>query len=405
MSKFLREIKVTVCGNLRELNFQTPEDMRRWLDAEEPFWKSLDIKSMNQFFQNHWNSQINFYASARQHLSRFEEELKSDQEQLARQSNDALVDHFNQVANGNVVTSDFEIYPAIVDMATGNPDVAGLLYLFARSDSAQTLGVISKPNQRQALPVKTILDLILLYVRSKGSRDWLLPQRRELTALKDELQAALDSIGSKHEEQNGEIEEQRKLANEFHELRVGAWSAFKEELAEEWKTLKKVYDEQLALLAPTQYWGDRATAHRNVAIAFAVAFGLVLAASIGLFSWLAMPHMFAVAGNKEISPILTLVPIAIPAFAGVWVLKMFSRLLSENLQMMRDARERETMVKTFLALMRDDKNGKSIVNDNDRILILHSLFRPSSVTAVDDAPPVHWFDILTNKVGSKDSKK
>src|SRR3546814_50166 len=124
-------------------------------------------------------------------------------------------------------------------MATGNPDVAGLLYLFARSDSAQTLGVISKPNQRQALPVKTILDLILRYVRSEGSRDWLLPQRRELTALKDELQAALDRIGLKHEEQNGEIEEQRKLANESHELRVGEWSAFKEELAEEWKTLKK----------------------------------------------------------------------------------------------------------------------------------------------------------------------
>lgn len=405
MSKFFREIKVTVSGNLRELNFQTPEDMRRWLDAEEPFWKGLDTKSMSRVFQSYWNFQVNFYASARQQLSQFEESLKNDQEQSARQLNEALVKHFNQVANGNVVTSDFEIYPAIVDMAASNTDVTGLLYLLARSDSAQTLGVIPNQNQRQALPVKTILDLILLYVRSKGSKDWLLPQRKELTALKDELQTALDSISSKHEEQNGEIEEQRKLANETHELRLGEWSTFKEELTREWRTLKKVYDEQLALLAPTQYWGDRATTHRNVAIAFALAFGLVLAVSIGLFAWLAMPHMFAVAGNKEISPILTLVPIAIPAFAGVWVLKMLSRLLSENLQMMRDARERETMVKTFLALMRDDKNGKSIVNDNDRILILHSLFRPSSVTAVDDAPPVHWFDILTNKVGPKDAKR
>lgn len=59
------------------------------------------------------------------------------------------------------------------------------------------------------------------------------------------------------------------------------------------------------------------------------------------------------------------------------------------------------MVKTFLALMRDDTAGKTLVKDDDRILILHSLFRPSSVSAVDDAPPVHWFDILTNKVSSK----
>ncbi|MFY3081719.1 DUF6161 domain-containing protein [Achromobacter xylosoxidans] len=403
MSKFLREIKFALSDNLRELNFQTSEDMRRWLDAEEPFWKDLNVTSMNGAFQSHWASQRKFYATVRQHLDQFEEALKNDQAQQARQLNDALVNHFNVVARGTVITSHHDIYPAIVDMAKRNIDVAGLLYLLARSDSVQTLGAI--PNQRQTLPVKTILDLVLLQGRSEGSKDWLLPQRKELTALKDECQTTLDSIRSKHEEQNGEIEEQRQLANETHELRMGEWKAFKEELASEWKTLKKVYDEQLALLAPTQYWGDRATTHRKVAIAFAVAFGLVLAVSIGLFGWLAMPHMFSVAGNKEISLILTLVPIAIPAFAGVWVLKMLSRLLSENLQMMRDARERETMVKTFLALMRDDKNGKSIVNDNDRILILHSLFRPSSVTAVDDAPPVHWFDILTNKVGSKDAKR
>ena len=118
-----------------------------------------------------------------------------------------------------------------------------------------------------------------------------------------------------------------------------------------------------------------------------------------------MPRLFELASQKDVSPILTLVPVAVLAFAGIWVLKMLSRLLSENLQMMRDARERETMVKTFLALKRDDKDGKSIVNDNDRILILHSLFRPSSVSAIDDAPPVHWFDILTNKVSGKGGTK
>lgn len=401
MTKFLREIKATESGNLRELNFQTSEDMRRWLDAEEPFWRDLDVQSMNQLFLRHWNLQRNFYVIARQKLSQFEDSLKNNQEQLANQSNDALINHFRQINDGTVVTSNFEIYPAIVDMAKSNINVAGLLYLLARRDSAATLGVIPSQNQGQAWPIKTILDLVLLSARSKGSKDWLLPQRKELTTLKDEFQAALDSISSKHEEQNGEIEGQRKLANESHELRAGEWLAFKEELAGEWETLKKVYDEQLALLAPTQYWSGRATAHQKLAVWFAIAFGSALALFIGLFACLAMPQMFTAAGNKEISPILTLVPIAIPVFAGVWVLKILSRLLSENLQMMRDARERETMVKTFLALMRDDKNGKSIVNDNDRILILHSLFRPSSVTVIDDAPPVHWFDILSNKVGSK----
>lgn len=401
MSKFLREIKVTVPGNLRELNFQTPEDMKRWLDAEEPFWNDLDNKSMNRQMKGHWDQQRNFYGNARQQLQQFEDALSKNQEQQALQHNKSIQNHFNQIGTGSVVTSDHGIYPLIVDMSKINLDVAGLLYLMARGDAQQTLGAFSN----LGIPFKTLLDLILLHTKSKGTKDWLLPQRKEVTALKDESQAKLNFIREKIEEQQQVIDEQRQHAHQTHLDRESQWNNLKEEMESEWEALKKVYDEQLALLAPTQYWGDRATAHRNVAIAFAVAFGFVLTTSIGLFAWLAMPHMFTVAGNKEISPLLTLVPIAIPAFAGVWVLKMLSRLLSENLQMMRDARERETMVKTFLALMRDDKSGKSIVNDNDRILILHSLFRPSSITAVDDAPPVHWFDILTNKVGSKDAKR
>lgn len=397
MTKFLREIKVFVPNHLRELNFQATEDMKRWLDAEEPFWATTDSQPMHQRLKGYWNGQKDFYISARQRLKQFEAALDLGQEQQALQHNEDLRRHFEQVQGGRIITSDSPTYPFIVDMAKTNLDAAGLIYLTSRSDSPHTIGEFSNIN----IPFKTLIDLILFSSKSKGSKDWLLPQRKELTTLKDEFQAALASISSKHEEQSGEIEEQRQLAHESHEIRLSEWSIFKQDLAGEWETLKKVYDEQLALLAPTQYWSSRAAAHQKLAICFAIAFGSALVIFMGLFACLAMPQMFAAAGNKEVSPILTLVPIAIPVFAGVWVLKMLSRLLSENLQMMRDARERETMVKTFLALMRDDKNGKSIVNDNDRILILHSLFRPSSVTAIDDAPPVHWFDILSNKVGSK----
>ena len=402
MPKFLQDIKVTVLDDLRELNFLATEDMKRWLDAEEPFWKNLETNSMNNSLKKYWDGQRNFFGYARDQLKQFEDALSSNQDQLALQYNQILIKHFEQqVSTGRIITSDHDIYPVIVDIAQVNLDVAGLLYVAAREDSQNTLGTFSS----SGIPFKTLIDLILYHTKSRGTKDWLLPQRKEVTALKDESQAELASIRAKFEEQNQAIEEQRQHADQAHLGRESQWSTLKEQMNSEWEALNKVYDEQLALLAPTQYWTSRATSHRDTAIAFAIAFGFVLAASIGLFAWLAMPHMFAVAGNKDISPILTLVPIAIPAFAGVWVLKMLSRLLSENLQMMRDARERETMVKTFLALMRDDKSGKSIVNDNDRILILHSLFRPSSVTAVDDAPPVHWFDILTNKVGSKESNR
>jgi hypothetical protein len=400
MPKFLREINVTIPAGGRELKFQSTEDMTRWLDVEDPFWRSVDTKKMYGNLRSYWQQQQQFFPEARQYVQQFEEKLAAGQEQEASRINDDISNHFNKVGSeGKVITSDWEVFPVIVDLAKSDLDAAGLVYVMARQDAAQTLGQVTN----LGIPFKTLLNLILLYGRSKGTRDWLSPQRKELTALKSDYQGQLNDARTAFDAQEGVITEQREHAQQAHEDRKRQWNTFKEEMSTQWDALKKVYDEQLALLAPTQYWGNRATTHRNVAIGFATAFGVVLVASMGIFVWLAMPHLFDVAVRKDVSPLLTLIPIVVPAFAGIWVLKILSRLLSENMQLMRDAKERETMVKTFLALLRDDKNGKSIVNDNDRILILHSLFRPSSVNAVDDAPPVHWFDILTNKVTGKGS--
>jgi hypothetical protein len=79
-------------------------------------------------------------------------------------------------------------------------------------------------------------------------------------------------------------------------------------------------------------------------------------------------------------------------------LETLGRLFSENVQILREAEERVTMIKTFLAMMRDGKDGQAIVNDNDRILILRSLFRPSAVTGVDDSPPMPLYDIVNKKI-------
>lgn len=353
---------------------------------------------MDDTLKNYLSKQVTFYQTARNLLDDFKSTLPKNK------NNTTLASHFSQIDNGTVITSDYDIFPAIVDAAKKNPDSAALIYMSARSDAKRIVGTFYNQFDHH-IPANAIVDLVLLQSRSKGTKDWLLPQRKELTALKDECQAGLNEIRSRFDEQSQAIDEQRQFAKQAHKNREDQWDILQGGIASDWSSLKKIYDEQLALLAPTQYWSERAENHQCAAICFALAFGIALIASMIAFACLAMPYMSGLATNKEASLVLTLVPVAVPAFAGFWVLRILSRLLSENLQMMRDARERETMVKTFLALMRDDKSGKSIVNDNDRILILHSLFRPSSVTAVDDAPPVHWFDILTNKVGLNKSKK
>ena len=160
----------------------------------------------------------------------------------------------------------------------------------------------------------------------------------------------------------------------------------------------------MAMAAPSQYWQGRAGSHKNQAIAFGFVFAAILSVGLWFFFADGLSYLAGHAGKAGSSVILTLVPVAIPAFALIWVMRILGRMLGESLHMMRDAKERETMVKTFLAFVHDEERGKSLLLEQDRILILHALFRPSSVTSVDDSPPIHWFDILTNKMADKGGK-
>lgn len=400
MTKLMNEITISLAGSGKELKFRDTKDLRRWADAELVPYQDIDINRItNQHLRNLWSQQTNLFSRVRSHADQFDHQIEANQEVEARNTNNSIQNELSNLSNGQYLTSDHDLYPVIIDLAKINPDLGAIMLVACRNDSLSTLGQFGQFQ----IGINQLIKLAAHAARSKGSKDWLQPQRKELTALKGEAQVSLDAIREALNDQSSAITTQRENETAEHQARIDQWQDIKENVASDWEKLKKVYDEKLALLAPTQYWADRARSHKWIAIGFAIAFGCVLSTAISVFVWLAMPHLVDAARSKDISLILTLIPVAVPAFAGIWVLKMLSRLLSENLQMMRDARERETMVKTFLALMRDDAAGKALIKDDDRILILHSLFRPSSITVADDAPPVHWFDLLTNRIGPSKS--
>jgi hypothetical protein len=396
------EIEIPVFASERKLKFTSTEDVRRWLETEEPFWKELHQKITNNSIKSLLGQQVNFFNGVRNNLQSLENTFSNNQQSQFNQFNQNLVKSFDALGRGTVLASRAALYPAIVEIEKNDPNCAGLLYLAARSDADQYLGHFGQNGQN--IQFKTLLEFVLNYPLAKKSKDWLAPQRNELVALRDEHQAILHNLHNDFLAQKTAIEYQQTEANSAHTARVEDWKQFIIDKETDWGNLKKVYDEQLALRAPTQYWKDRAESHKINAIGFASAFSLVLIVAVIIFSCLGMPFLIDKSPDNTTSLISSLVPIVVPAFIFIWVLKILSRLLSENIGLMRDARERETMVETFLALMRDDADGKPLIKDDDRILILHSLFRPSSITATDDAPPVHWFDVLTNKLSGKDSK-
>jgi hypothetical protein len=70
------------------------------------------------------------------------------------------------------------------------------------------------------------------------------------------------------------------------------------------------------------------------------------------------------------------------------------RIVLSNLHLEIDSGERVVMAKTYLAMVKE-KN----ISDEDRKLVLASLFRPTSTGMVkDDAAPATWMDFLSRIV-------
>lgn len=377
--------------------FQTVEDVERWIASEEKFWTSVDHSRLEPRLKKLWEEQCRFYLNARSSLAAVTSALTSPKANEAEEAANHLQHHLSNAGNGNLITSTHKYFPAVVSLSKQDPSLGAIAIAAARQDADTRLGELGHP----PLPVSQIIRAILACVDLERTDASFTPLREQLASSISENERLVRDLRMQLEQHCSDIEARYSDADQDLSRRRGDWDDSKKQFQNEWEDLKRVYDEKLALLAPTQYWSDRAKAHKNLAVGFAVAFALAIVVAVGVFFWLGAPHLSSLAKQSGVSPLLALIPIAVPAFAGIWTLRMISRFLSENVQMMRDARERETMVKTFLALMRDDQAGKALVKDDDRILILHSLFRPSAIASVDDAPPVHWFDILSSKTASK----
>ncbi len=387
-------VEISLYGENNVLQFESKADLQDWIDKETQAWESLEIDTGDKIAMPYVSEHSNFVRS----LSRFIESSDLDE---------TLTGLFAPVRNGLIFTHSSFNFPALKMMSRRGAGSFGMAYAAFRSDFVRQWA-----RSGFAPPQLNWLRSIVLLSSSRFDPD--IDQVEEVRQASERLnnkQAELiDSLEARIQEQ---VQLIKKISNDFevsehqrdeswgedHARIRGEWEKESITRSDEWNELKRVYDTELGLRAPTTYWKDRAKTQLKAALSYGVAFALIM----GLFSWLfvvkGVPYLAAI--NEKKNVFVALAPLVIPAFAAVWILRIVGRLLSESLTLMRDASERRTLVMTFLALMKDDSTGKSVIKDEDRILILHALFRPSSGAVIDDAPPVHWFDLLSSRVGNK----
>ncbi|MBB3832632.1 hypothetical protein FHR55_000798 [Xanthomonas arboricola] len=387
-------IEIKLYGESRVLQFESKIQVQTWLEKEQESWQELDIDLDDRLAASFISEHSNFVEA----LARFVKSSDSDE---------SLAAVFSPVTRGLVFTHSSSNFPTLRTMSRRSGNAFGMAYAAFRSDYAAQW-------RRSTFTAQQLAWLRNVVIISASRFDPDIEQVEEVRQASERLnkkQAELIGLlEARIEEQSRQI---KKFGDDFdvseherdeswgadHAKIRQEWSDQSKTRADEWDALKRVYDTELGLRAPTTYWHDRAKTQLKAAIVYGIVFAGVMAVFSWVFIAIGVPYLSGI--KEKANVFVALAPLVIPAFAVVWILRILGRLLSESLALMRDASERRTLVMTFLALMRDNSTGQSVIKDEDRILILHALFRPSSGAVVDDAPPVHWFDLLSSRVGNK----
>lgn len=397
------EIVLDVWQSESALVFHTTEDLLEWSQHERRLWPTTDGVPASRVG---WHQQVNAAASMEdaaidlhETLTRLDssEESEEDRENLRltaiQRFSEATKAYRNRLAIGTQVTSANPLANTISALFKDDPTVAWLALTAARSDGDKTLANFVAQG---GFPWSRVIRALMLGIPDLNDKRMSV-YSDSLAVMTERYSRIASDVTEMSRRWNDTFSE---LSTSARDRSAGIEQEWKERVATndiEWKAALAAYDEKMALAAPTTYWASRAKAAQKSAGIYALAFSAIIACfAFSFFVW-GMPHLAAVPANASV--IVAVLPILVPSFLGVWILRVLGRLLSESLSLEQDAREREVMVKTFLALMRDEVRGEALVTNDDRLLILHSLFRPSSVSGADDSPPVHWFDILSKKMG------
>lgn len=381
-------IIISLWGTNESQTFERASDVVQWGILQFDAWS--DVKPTNHALDQAWKNQRSYVNAAQQTAMQLEtllrqpEEERSDQDRHNIQQMEAsLRKRLNGFSTGDAITTAHPHFATIQAIAETDPNAGATLLIACLVNGNNH---VSSAGQLDA-----IARIGVTPFHDASKRRAIKSLKAELTTLKKSAETDISTLRATIDEHAKSTKENLKEHQDAITERNTEWDNLKERCDSEWETLKRVLHTELALQAPTKYWRTRSTVHIKEAKKYAIAFGLTLAVALTLFSFLAIGHLLS-PGTQSV--VLAITPVLVPAFAGVWVLRILGRLLSENLAIAQDARERETMVETFLALMQGETAGKSVVTDDDRRLILHALFRPSAVTATDDSPPLHWIESL-----------
>ncbi|WP_411819996.1 DUF6161 domain-containing protein [Hyphococcus formosus] len=217
---------------------------------------------------------------------------------------------------------------------------------------------------------------------------------------KRKIDDSLNNLEKMHDKLERRYKATRKIGERAYREFNNKQNALIQEGLDSLEATKRAYSEHMELRASVEYWTTKEVAHIDKASELRVFLVVFFIASIAIILWFSK-DVYALLGEtiEDFSPqtifigSISLLCVSITLWAGRVMVRMY---LSEQ-HLAIDAKQRATMVRTYLALINESAADKA-----ERNIILKALFRPTTDGIVkDDSAPVISFEGLLN--GSRHS--
>lgn len=164
--------------------------------------------------------------------------------------------------------------------------------------------------------------------------------------------------------------------------------------------MSRLYREKLRLEAPSEYWRDVAKLETAKPTFFQIASLALLAVGIICFGVYLLEGLPGLPRDAAGVPVLAgLAVVSLLAVMFFWVVRILTRAQNRHAQLADDARLREVMVSTYLALAKDNPEE---AKPEQRLLVLQALFRPYQTAGSGPEPqPTSLVEVLLQTVAGK----
>ena len=202
-------------------------------------------------------------------------------------------------------------------------------------------------------------------------------------------------------------ERTRSLAKEVDKQKIKQASDFEDQITQQAISVKATiretkkeladfeasFKERVALQSPAKYWAKKRTDHQKATYIMAIVTISVAISAVWIFihTILNFHELKWLFGSTEPLGIVKQFSILLAiSTIGVWLTRLSAKIFISNLHLKMDAEERTTMFRTYFSLLTE---GKALTDDN-RQLILETLFRPTSTGIVKDDGPTNILETL-----------